>query len=76
LGFVFELGFGFSTEGHNCFLQSYGCAIEVMVAERLWWLSGWFVDGCMMRCPEVCAGARRGSVKGFAEWGYLDGGES
>jgi hypothetical protein len=29
-----------------------------------------------MRCAEVCVGARRGFVKGFAEWGYLDCGES
>jgi hypothetical protein len=28
-----------------------------------------------MRCAEVCAGARRGCVKGFAEWGFLDAGE-
>jgi hypothetical protein len=44
-GFVLGLGFGFWTEGHDCFLRCCAC------------------------------GARRGCVKGFAEWGFLDAGE-
>jgi hypothetical protein len=54
LGFVFGLGFGFWTEGHDCFLQSCGCAIEVMVAERL--VRGWMRD-------EVCGGVCRGEAR-------------